>query len=331
MHEYLFPTGVIREVEKKLFNYNDMERMIDAEDVNQSFKIFNDLSYADELLDMGSPEQYREVLAHDLGQVKNFILTITPDPKVIEFILAPYDFHNLRIIFKARLAGKNEIKHTTTLGTISPEKFIKIILADDRKETLPDDYSKLISQAKEEILDNYGPQEIDSYFDQKYFAFVLKKALKIKDKFLINLVKRQIDIANIKIIIRSKLLGRSLAEVKRDFIFGGNLDSQGILAKYEKELAGLVKDMEKVFPERQLACELNKFLEQQEFWRLEKALDDYLVRLINETKMQVAGPAIIVAYFLAKKNAIKNIRTVMTGKINNIKAQEIKTRVRELY
>ena len=130
---YLFPTGTVREAEKKLFDANDMERMIDAENVNQSFKVFNDLSYADELLDMESPSQYKEVLAHDLGQIKDFLKSISPDPRVMEIILASYDFHNFKVLFKAKLAGKEEAEHTSALGTVEAEKLGEKILNNNTK------------------------------------------------------------------------------------------------------------------------------------------------------------------------------------------------------
>ena len=142
MNSYLFPTGAIREVEKKLFDYNDMERMIDAPSADKSFKIFNDLSYADELLDVDNPEQYEEVLAHDLGQVRDFVSSIAPDKRVLDLMLAPYDFNNLKIIFKTKYAGKDiKIEDLSSLGMIGKEKFYNVILNKGASSDIPPEYA----------------------------------------------------------------------------------------------------------------------------------------------------------------------------------------------
>lgn len=331
MEAYLFPTGAIREIEKKLFDANDTERMIDAPDINQAFKIFNELSYADELLDMESPQQYREILAHDLKQVRDFLLSISPDPKVMELILAADDFHNLKIIFKAKYAGVEEATFTSPAGTLEVEKLKEIILRQNTNITLPDYYHSLVKEALLELEKKHQPREIDSYFDKKYFNFILKKAEELKDNFLINLIKEQIGIANIKIILRSRLLNRSFGDVGYDIVANGKLNVHDLLASYQGELAGIIKVIANNYTQAQIQDEVNKFLEKNDFGQLEKALDNYLIGLVKEAKMNLPGPSVIVAYFLAKKNAIKNIRIIMTGKINKIPSQEIKTMVRELY
>ena len=328
---YLFPTGSIREAEKKLFDANDMERMIDAEDVNQSFKVFNDLSYADELLDMENPEQYKEVLAHDLGQIKNFLKTISPDPQVMEIVLATYDFHNFKVLFKAKLAGKEEAEHTSPLGTVTQEKLTEKILKGNTKIILVDALESLAKEAIKDLEKTENPAVIDSYFDKKYFAYISKKACSLHSEILVSLVKAQIDIANIKIMVRSKLIDRPLEEVKKDLIPEGNITDHSLIASYTKELAGIIKAVQLTFTEPQINTDLEKFLETSELWQLEKALENYLIRFIKESKMGNQGPEVMVAYFLAKKNAIRNIRLIMTGKINNISGKELKERVKELY
>ncbi len=331
MDAYLFSVGAIREVEKKLFDNNDMERMIDAPDVKASFKIFNDLSYADELLDMESPKQYREILAHDLKQVRDFFINISPNKELTNLILAYYDFYNLKIIFKSKYANKEEAIQTSPLGGIAVEKLKEIILQKNIKQTLPDAYHSLVKEAFGELEKKHEPQEIDSYFDKKYSLFILERAYELKDDYLLSLIKVQIDLANIKIVVRSKLLGRLSDDVRRDIIPQGNISDYELLNSYNNDLVEIIKTIQKNFTDMKIINDLNKFLEDQKFWQLEKNLDNYFIRLIKELNMKSQGPGVLVAYFLAKKNAIRNIQIIMTGKINKLSSQEIKETVRDLY
>jgi len=309
MDSYLYPTASVKSREKKLFDQNDLERMIDAENIDRSFKIFNELSYADELLDMESPLQYREVLAHDLKQVKEYIASISPDDRLNELIFAQYDFHNLKIIFKAKSIDKE------------PENLLEI------KAISIDEYNKITKQAEIDLKKASNSYKIESYFDKIYFSFILEKAKKIKDKFLINLVKKQIDIANLKIILRSKLLERDFEEMSESIIIS-NLNIQ---EDYNKDLNALINKLKIIFSENKIDEILNNFLEKKDYYNLEKNLDNYLISLIKNNKMSSESPSVLACYILAKKNAIKNIRIIMSGKINGIKSEEIKERVRELY
>ncbi|OGF27312.1 hypothetical protein A2331_01030 [Candidatus Falkowbacteria bacterium RIFOXYB2_FULL_34_18] len=330
MNSYLFPTGAIREVEKKLFDYNDMERMIDAPSADKSFKIFNDLSYADELLDVDNPEQYEEVLAHDLGQVRDFVSSIAPDKRVLDLMLAPYDFNNLKIIFKTKYAGKDiKIEDLSSLGMIGKEKFYNVILNKGASSDIPPEYGDIIKDACEIFEKNNTPQIIDAYFDKKYFEFILNKAIKMKDRDLIDFIKIKIDIANIKLVLRSKLLDRPVDDVRKDTIVGGN--ENNLLRAYKKGLHEMVNDISDLFINLQIKNSLNIFLESGDFWRFEKGMDNHIVALLQESHIKKEGPFVLVAYFLAKVNAIHNIQIIMAGKINNIKGEEIKERVRNLY
>lgn len=55
------------------------------------------------------------------------------------------------------------------------------------------------------------------------------------------------------------------------------------------------------------------------------------MEFIKKTKIIAYGPEIPVGYYYAKRGAMKNIRTIMTGKLNNIENEEIKEQLRELY
>ena len=328
---YLFSTGAIREVEKKLFDLNAMVRMIDAPSVDQSFKIFNELSYADELLEMVSPEQYREVLAHDLKQVVDFLRLISPNQAIIELILAYYNFYNLKKIFKAKYYNIEDVKFLYDLGTIPPEKLLEIILKQNTKITLPDEYQSLLNQALKELEQNHAAHAIDSYFDKQYFIFLYQKSLELKDNSLIKIIKYQIDVANIKIIIRSKLLNRNPEDIKDNIIPSGDINVNELGKVYSKEMTDIIKIISDNFTDRDLVKEFNTFLEHNNLWQLEKVLDNYLIKLIKEIRMKSEESAAMYAYFLAKKNAIRNIRIIIAGKINKISSKEIKESVRDLY
>ena len=54
-------------------NPTDIERMIDAENPNAAFKVFNDTDYADNLLDVEATG-FKKALDDDLNQAKDLLI-----------------------------------------------------------------------------------------------------------------------------------------------------------------------------------------------------------------------------------------------------------------
>jgi V/A-type H+-transporting ATPase subunit C len=64
---------------------------------------------------------------------------------------------------------------------------------------------------------------------------------------------------------------------------------------------------------------------------LEKVIDNYLLELARKGKYVTFGVEPIMGYMRAKENETKIIRMIMVGKINNIAADRIRERLRDVY
>ncbi|KKK84994.1 hypothetical protein LCGC14_2777760, partial [marine sediment metagenome] len=64
---------------------------------------------------------------------------------------------------------------------------------------------------------------------------------------------------------------------------------------------------------------------------LELSCDNFLLEYIKKTKFITAGLEVLIAYLIAKENEINLLRSVLTGKINEIPAQMIRERLRETF
>jgi V/A-type H+/Na+-transporting ATPase subunit C len=329
--KYLFAIGAIREAEKRLVSENDMERMMDAPGAEQAFKVFNDLSYSDELLDINQPDRYADVLRHDLKQVKEFISAIAEDEDLRKLLFAEDDFYNLKLIFKAALINKDIKGRLSPVGYLDAEKLFLCAAENNGTVNLGKDYEDIIKRAKEKISAKIRPGEIDSYFEKELFDFMLVLARRINDNDLNAIVETRIDGANIKIIFRGHQLGYERHDIAGALIGGGALDTGDMALFAELEEADMIDRINNKISDGRTVAELRELSQDFELWRLEKILDNRLLRILKEVKMKPIGAAAIYAYYLGKKNEIKNIGMIMAGKLNGIKSKEIKERVRILY
>lgn len=327
---YLYATGRIRSLENKLLDANDIERMIDAKDAQTAYKVFNDLSYADELSDIESSEDYVQALDHDLMQVKKVLAQVTPDEQLLKLLFSIYDFHNIKLFFKAKYLQKDFTKHESQLGNINVAN-LKDAIMKEVKTSIPEDILGIIRDANKVFEKEKNGFIIDSYLDSKYFEFIKDVVKKINNKFVNNLAKVWIDIGNVKIFLRAKKLGLEIDKINKYITEGGNILKTSLINYYQKDLKEAVTICLRGFEDTEIKEEIKNYSEGGDLWKLEKSFEDYEIKFIGGAKYIAYGPEVVIAYYLAKKNAVKNIRLVFTGKLNELKSAEIKERIRKLY
>jgi len=326
---YLSAAGQIRALEKKLLDATDVERMVDANDAAAAFKVFNDTDLADNLLDV-KMEEYKKALNDDLKQTKEFLSKVTPDKNLVRLIFIKYDFHNIKLLFKAKFSGQDLTADLADVGMIDKEGLKKYILDDDTKVEMPEDIKKIIEKGKIDFGESPTPSEIDMTLDKEYFGLSLKLAKKIGSNFILDFVQKQIDAVNIKTLLRAKALSLEASDLKRMMIDGGKVEVKELMRFLEKDIEELIRFL-KGYLTRSQEKFLSEYDEKKNLWQLEKGFDNLDMDFVKRAKRTTAGPELILAYWWAKENAIRNVRLIMTGKLNGIPADEIKQRVRDIF
>lgn len=328
--KYLYATGRIRSLETKLLDANDLERMIDAKDARTAFKVFNDLSYADELSEVESAKEYKSALDHDLMQVKKILRQISPDEEILELLFSAYDFHNIKLFFKSKYLEKDLSSYESHLGNVDVAN-LKDFIIKDAKTSIPDKISEVVKEASKLFEKEKSGFIIDSYLDREYLKKIEEISKKIGNKFIIKLAKTWIDLANVKIFLRAKKLELPLEKIAEYFVEGGSTLKSSLVNSYDKDLKEAAVICIRGFEDNQIKEAIKNYSEGEELWRLEKAFENFEIKFIRQAKYIAYGPEVVVAYYLAKQNAIKNIRLVFTGKVNGLSSDKIKERVREIY
>jgi V/A-type H+-transporting ATPase subunit C len=325
--DYTFLTGKIRYLETKLPDFTDLERMLDAPDLDSAFKAFYDTDYA-EFLPEKKPEEFEKVILEDLLESKRLLFQFVPDEDLIKFLLLEYDFHNLKVIFKEKLFDVNLDHLLIPLGFFDPEIFKKIIL-EEKKTKIDKDFEEIIEEAKK-FLNKFLPfYLIEFFFDKKYFFLYKKIAERLKNKFLIDFVNFKIDLTNLRIFLRVKEMNKDIDFLKEALVGSGKIKENDFL-KFFFNLENGFKYFAKFLP-IQFEKYFQEFLKEKNLKLFEKRCFEEEIRYLRKAKYIAFGPEVVVAYFYAKENANKNVRLIMTGKLNKIEREILKERLRELY
>jgi len=324
---YAFATGKIRALEARLLNSTDIERMIDADNSEAAFKVFNDTDYADNLLDIEATG-FKKALDDDLNQAKYLLEHIVPDPSLVRLVFLQYDFHNLKLAFKAKYSAKDLKEDASPFSQFPYSDYTEYII-EEKNNDLSEDLKEIIDQIKPELDKEPDSHLIDNTLDKKYFELYQKLAKELGNQFIQDLVMIQINIANVKTFLRSKRMNKDNKFLGNQLIKGGSLPIRDFLEVYDKDLKEAFKAFSRCFP-KQMDQAFAEYQKNQNLWQLEKEFEHYELEFTRKAKYLV-GPEVIVAYYYAKTNAIRNVRLIMTGKLNKVKPEEIKQRVRELW
>jgi len=328
MADYAYIMGVLRSLEAKLLNTNDLERMIDAPNAEAAFRVFNDTEYADNILDVEVAE-FKKALDADLLQTKEMYEKMLGNKDLLDFLFCRHDFHNVKLSFKAKYSGKELKEFESELGNISADK-IRQSVVEDSTPDLPDSLKEVVEKAKVKFEKNHDPHYIDNLLDKEMFKHLVSLVKKIDNEFVTDFLKLQIDLANIKILLRVKRLKRDISFLKNELIEGGSIPTKELVEQLDKDTKTILKYLEKYFDNKMVVI-FDEYEKEDSLWNLEQGFENYELDYLQQTKMYNYGPEIVLSYFYAKKNAIRNVRLVMTGKINGVDSQEIKQRLRNLW
>ncbi|MEK9165387.1 MAG: V-type ATPase subunit [Patescibacteria group bacterium] len=359
MYEYL--TGLIRVLEKRLPDKTDIDRMIQAKTAKDVFDVLNDTDYADNLLNR-KPEDYDQVLADDFNQLKKLLAESIGKTPLFDLLFIDFDFLNIKTILKQKFLKLDKTatasQPISNLSLETAENIKKILLlkhqlaklkAKKRQATaielaggkIDAQIADTVNQIKKMKFDAnieaslkclidklrktkpITPSLIDTACDQELLKLKQLLAKKIKNKFIDNLIKMHIDFLNTKILLRTYE-----TKFKTPFIKGGLIDKNRLMHLYKADKQVFYTNLAELFELYEISHVIDKFKEKKDLWRLERELDSRTFDFVHTASKSASfGPEVIVSYFLNKMTGARNVRTILSGKLNGVEMEEIRERV----
>lgn len=332
MDEMLFIQVIprLRVWETRLLDKTKIDRMIDAPSAQEALKVLQETEYASSMNNIKRAEDYEIVLRSELKRVYNLLYSTAPIKEIIDIMSLRYDYHNMKTLIKAKLMSKDLSYLLVPIGTMNSEK-----LKSDISNEYYDDMRPIVREAVEKTLQHFSttkdPQTIDVVMDGYMLKDTLITAQKLNNDFITKYVKSNIDLTNIRTLIRVKKQNKNKEFFNETITEGGYLDINRLNTLF-------IDSVDKI-PDRLSHTNYSGILRQgiEAYNRdgntstLEKLSDNYLMGLIKDAKLVSFGPEPLLAYLVAKETEIRQIRIVMVGKINNVSSEFIRERLRDVY
>ncbi|MCK4244004.1 MAG: V-type ATPase subunit [Candidatus Omnitrophica bacterium] len=306
-HNYAYAVGKIRALEKRLLSKSFLEKIAESGSLEAITQDIRETAYSGEFAE---ERELFSLLRNERKATYNLIEKLLEEPSLSPLLRLRYDIHNLKLLLKKEI-DRSVSADFSPLGAISPSLLEKAI--QNKAFLQIPSYFREIAKKSIALFQAEGIKQLEQFLDKEMWKLTLDESKEIKNIFLEEFFKLQIDFLNIRNFF-------SLGEKENFdviFIVGGRLEKK----IFKKERAAIEK---KIFF-------FYSGLELDETSSLEKSSDDLLINYIKKAKIYSFGTEPLIAYLFAKEGELKNIKLILLGKLNNIGVSVIKENLRETY
>lgn len=294
MNSYAYAVGKIRALEKRLLPKSHLERVAETPLEGVATELKDTVYFRESIGEKGLFSLLRNErrVTYDLTE------KLLENSSLSTILRLRCDIHNLKLLLKKEIDSSISTDFSPS-GAISPPLLEKAI--HNKAFLQIPFYFREIAKKSIALFQAEGIKQLEQFLEKEMWKIILSKSKEIKNIFLEEFLKMQIDFLNIK----------NFPDI---FIPGGKLRKE--LFKEEKSV--LEKKILLFYPR----------LDPED---LEKSTDNLLTDYLKKAKTYSFGIEPLIAYLFAKESEAKNIKLLLLGKLNNINPSILKENLRETY
>jgi len=319
---YTFQTARVRALEMQMLTRATLMDMANADSFDQAADLLAAGEYA-----LGQTKnrfaELENVLKSRRAALRELFAELCIDRPIVELFRSRDDFANLRLAVRRTLTGKPIGTDYSTEANVPPERFEQAFEYEE-SQPLPEYLRRAADQAVLAYYQHKDIRSIDYAIDAAQAQYNLEQARRLSSEFLTGLFKIQIDLTNIRTLLRLKF---SESEQRNVFLPGGYLETERLERALELSYDSIAP-LFFVTPYHKLVETSIAYLTaEKSFLKLEQQCDNHLIGFLKTTVQITAGPQPIIAYLLMKEHEIRTVRLILTAKRHRLETKLILDRI----
>ncbi len=319
---YAAQSAQVRVLETHLLSHATLVDMANAPDFAGAVSLLSGGDYA---LPQGTPTMngVQAMLLEKRQAVRALFAQWMLDQAIVDVFRSREDFANLRLALRRIVTDRPLGAGYSEEGNVSPSLLAQVF-EEENYDLLPDFLSEATEQA---ILAYYQDKEvpqIDHVLDRFEAQYRIAQARAIGEVFVLNLFRLEIDLTNIRTVLRLKHLD---AEQRNVLLPGGFLDADRLRQALETGFESLGQLFFATPYYRIVEAGAGYLSANESFLKLEQQCEEYLTGYLRATAQITAGPQPIVAFLLIKEQEIRTVRLILTAKKNLLDTKLILDRI----
>lgn len=309
-----------------------INQLFEAETDSDILVILQDTNYHFTKEDLQNPDLIENRLMQSLASEYRFAYQESPYKSVVDILGAYYIFHNLKLLMKIRATEEDLESLVIPIGPYSMNQLQHIVQTQEMDGVFP----SLLEGVRDTWNDYMGyrtTEAIDVGMDMAYFDYLREIANELEYDKITSIVDTLIDFYNI-------ITGYRGVEQKKPHSFMVEMMSDKGTITID-EFIKIIKENQvyewfnsiNQLPFSQTFDPLIEKMKNGEIStiELEKLETDYLHNLFMDTRLTEVGPMPTLRYLFGKETEVKNLRLILTGRVNHLPKEQIKERVRPVY
>jgi V/A-type H+-transporting ATPase subunit C len=323
---YAYSVGRIRALESKLLSSHKIARLLESDSGADLLRGLQDTDYSQLLPE--NPRDYERMIKSARTELYELLDKLVIDDVFVALLKVKHDYRSAKLLLKGSIANKDVKELLSRFGNMESQEMMSIF-SEEKYDRLSYSLSKAVPEAISLYYTNKDPRFLDIVLDQYYYSYMLEQSG--INPFLQTLLKIEVDLTNIKSLLRIKQLGEGLKLFRKVFIRGSWLGLSYFSRSLDEQMDAVPRYFEHT-PYARVLSEGTEFMQSRDsFLKLEKLCDDFAVEFLRKAKYLTFGVEPVVAYFYAKENEFKILRMIFVGKLNQIPDELIKERLPEVY
>ena len=126
----------LRVLETRLLDKAKLDRMIDSNSPWEAVKVLQESEYAAHMSQVKRAEDYEEMLSAELKRVYKLFYEISPEKSVVDVMSVRYDYHNIKVLLKAKTLKEDFSQLLLPIGMVELDK-LKAAVLNETYSDLP--------------------------------------------------------------------------------------------------------------------------------------------------------------------------------------------------
>lgn len=320
----LYAVARIRSREASLLSRSMYARLIDGS-AEDALRLLLDAGYGN--MPDASLSDVEAMIENELNEAYALVQEVTPNSAVTDVFRMKADIHNLKLLIKLRLTDSGDTPVLLPYG-IYPVEELKAMVKSQNYAELPPILKDTLDSLEVGFYAKHDPVEVSVQLDNAYLQY----ALSVRDAFVREYFTAKADFDNLLALLRLRAMNAATPEKLHAVLLnGGAIGEDKLIANAELPLENLARAVAEGPARDAVVAGVDDVIKTGRISALEKARDDYLIRLASRGKGENESIAPVVGYLLAKEQEARCVRLIMTLKRNGLSDDMITERLREIY
>ena len=317
---YAYAVARIRSIETSLLDKSHIEQLLDCKSYSQCLSFLKDKGFSCDNIE----DNYDKILSREMEKVRNLLFELVEDRSLLNVILYPTDYNNLKAIIKSYVMNVNVEQFLLNGGTADLEHIIDCIKRLNFSE-LGEGMSKASKEAFETLVHTSDGQLCDVIIDKALIEAINNEAGKTKSKFVKKYAEFVVASSDIKIALRAQKMNKDLDFLNMALVNCSSLDASRLAMAATQGKKDILKYLETTSYFNIVPYVDNSI------YGFERWYERELSELIENERYNSFTIGPIISYYLKKEKEIKAIRIILAGKFHGIDKDLMKGRLNILY